>query len=195
MFFTRICDGCGMVGSGVCVVCIERIMASRQPHVGEVLAGFEYVGIVRELIIGLKYRNHRSNARVLADALVNRLEPLPSVDILTWLPTTRGRIRQRGVDHAELLARSLSRRTGIPARRLLYKTSYEAQTGRTRRQRLDGPTFVARPMRHGQKVMVVDDVVTTGASFDRARAALIAAGARGVTCVAIAATPVPGNTG
>jgi predicted amidophosphoribosyltransferase len=42
--------------------------------------------------------------------------------------------------------------------------------------------------------MVVDDVVTTGASFDRARAVLIAAGATSVVCVAVAATPAPMNT-
>ncbi len=64
-----------------------------------------------------------------------------------------------------------------------------AQTGRGRAARLIGPHFAARPLRHPPRVLVVDDVVTTGATLLAARAALLAAGARSVVMAAVAATP------
>jgi predicted amidophosphoribosyltransferase len=62
------------------------------------------------------------------------------------------------------------------------------QTGRSRRERLTGPAFVARRRVRGA-VLVVDDVVTTGATLRAAEAALQQAGARAVHCLAAAATP------
>lgn len=194
MFFAHVCDGCGERGRGTCDACMRRLLSEARPTGSAIWAGFVFSGMARELIIGLKYRNHRANARVLVDAVLQRLHPLPPVDVITWVPTTRLRQRQRGVDQSELLARRFGRHLRVPVRRLLHKTSDEVQTGRTRRQRLQGPTFVARPVGAATRVMVVDDVVTTGASFDRARAVLIAAGATSVVCVAVAATPAPMNT-
>jgi predicted amidophosphoribosyltransferase len=200
VFFTRTCDGCGVGRTGTCVACLRALSALPRPtivapEVDFVHHGFVYQGVVRELIIGLKYRNHRPNAGLLVDALVDRLESLPAVDVVTWAPTTRARARRRGADHAELLARRMGRRLGVPVRRLLCKTSDGAQTGRSRRQRMVGPTIVARPFRGAPRVMVVDDVVTTGTTLERSRAALIAAGAVAVVCVAIAATPAPEISG
>lgn len=195
MFFVRECDGCGRRTSGVCTDCARAVAAVGRPVVNGVHVGFVYEGVVRRMIIGLKYRNHRQNARLLVDALLVRIGPLPAVDVVTWVPTTRLRARRRGVDHAELLAHRVGRHLGIAVRRSLVKTSTEPQTGRTRRQRMVGPTFVTRSMRPGIRVMVVDDVVTTGTSLDRAQAALVAAGASRVVCVAVAATPAPDSGG
>lgn len=195
MFFVRVCDGCGARGVSPCASCWEQAIASDRVTRADAVVGFVYEGVIRDLIIGLKYRNRRGNAKVLVDMTIARLEALPQADVITWVPTTRRRARQRGGDQAEALARWLGRRTQVPVRGLLVKTSREAQTGRTRSERLEGPAIVARPLHHAQRVMVVDDVVTTGATFDRVRAALRAAGASAVVCVAIAATPAPINTG
>ena len=165
------------------------------PVVDGVHVGFAYEGPVRNHIIGLKYRNHRDNVRILIDALLGRVGPLPEVDVITWVPTTRRRARDRGIDHAELLARRLGRRLGVPVRSLLVKTSTEPQTGRTRRQRMIGPTFVSRSLRPGVRVLVIDDVVTTGTSLARARSTLLAAGASNVVLVSVAATPAPDSRG
>ena len=191
MFFVRVCDGCGQRARGVCSACRHRLLSEPPPPPADVCAGFVYAGVARDLIVGLKYRNHRANARVLVEAMMLRVAPMPPVDVITWVPTTRRRARQRGIDQSELLARHVGQSMGLPVRRLLDKTSEEAQTGRTRRQRLQGPTFVARSLGAASRVMVVDDVVTTGASFRRARSVLLAAGATSVVCVAVAATPAP----
>lgn len=195
MFFVRECDGCGGRAAGVCAGCSADIESVGVPEVDGVHVGFVYEGPVRHFIIGLKYRNHRDNARILVDALLRRVGPLPEVDVITWVPTTRRRARHRGVDHAELLARRLGRRLRVPLRACLLKTSTEPQTGRSRRQRMIGPTFVTRSLRPGLRVMVIDDVVTTGTSLDRARSALLLAGASSVVLVAVAATPAPDSRG
>jgi hypothetical protein len=72
---------------------------------------------------------------------------------------------------------------------LLYRSHGQAQTGRSRAQRLEGPAFRARSPRSGLRVLLVDDVVTTGATLLAARDALQAVGVGSVTCVAAAATP------
>jgi hypothetical protein len=115
----------------------------------------------------------------------------PGLDVLTWAPTGAARRRRRGYDQAELLARAVGRRLGVRARRLLVRVGdHAAQTGRSRQQRLVGPTFVAIG-RVPHRVLVIDDVVTTGATFAAARTALLVGGAHRVHCLAAAATPPP----
>jgi predicted amidophosphoribosyltransferase len=112
------------------------------------------------------------------------------VDLVTWAPTSASRRRERSYDQAEVLARAVAWRLGVPCRRLLRRADGSPpQTGRTREERLDdGPAFEARRRVRGT-VLLVDDVVTTGATLRAAEAALRAAGAEAVHCVAAAATP------
>jgi predicted amidophosphoribosyltransferase len=121
-------------------------------------------------------------------------------DVVTWVPTTAARRGRRGVDQARLLARSAGRglRRGggrsaprVPVRRLLLRAPDTGQTGRTGRQRRRGPVLRARAgvVPAGSTILLVDDVVTTGASMDAAVAALRDAGAGRVVPVAVARTP------
>ncbi len=147
-----------------------------------------YDGAVRQCVTALKYRNRRGAAVVLAHSLVARLGLRRSAfDIVTWAPTGAARVRSRGYDQAELLARAVARELGLPCRRLLYRGHGAPQTGRSRAERLHGPQFRAR--RGGPRVLLVDDVLTTGATLHAAQAALESAGAWRVTVVAAAATP------
>ena len=152
-------------------------------------------GAGRSAIVSLKYRNRRPVAEQLALLMVRRLRLAgthqPRFDLVTWAPTSAARVRARGFDQAELIAREVARLLGLPCRRLLYRSHGTPQTGQGRRERLGagGPTFRSRATRDGVRVLVIDDVVTTGATLLAARDALLAAGIDHVRVVAAAATP------
>lgn len=155
------------------------------------LAAVPFTGRARRVVLGLKYRNRRSVSRHLAGLIVNRLlteRAHRDVDVVTWAPTSSRRRRERGFDQGEFLARAVARQLGVPCRRLLDRDGSTPQTGRTRRERLAGPTFVARPDVDGVRVLVVDDVVTTGSTLSAAAAALHDRGAV-ARLAAVAATP------
>jgi ComF family protein len=183
------CAGCDEPGVDLCRRCRFALVTSPPVvTVSGVVAATEFTGLTKQLVLGLKYRNRRRLAEHLAEQLSRRLDPT-QIDIVTWAPTSRRRTRRRGYDQAELLARALAARWRKPCRRMLFRRHGVAQTGRSRAERLHGPSFAARPVRHPPRILVVDDVVTTGATLHAARAALLAAGARSVMLAAVAATP------
>ena len=116
----------------------------------------------------------------------------PDCPVVTWVPAAPGSRRRRGYDQGRLLARALAVELGGRARPLLLRGPGRAQTGRNRAQRLAGPALRA-PLTPrgdpGHPVVLVDDVVTTGASMAAAVGALRLAGHRRVVAVAVARTP------
>jgi ComF family protein len=162
-----------------------------QPECDVGVVAVAYEGIARRLILNLKYRNRRQVVAVLAELLAQRIDQQVSssandFDVVTWAPTSTARVRRRGHDQSELLARRLAREIGVPCRRLLIKVSHNVQTGASRELRLRGSVFSARRLGVNSHVMLVDDVVTTGTTLRSAADALRKAGAQQVTCVAVA---------
>src|SRR3954447_2652258 len=188
MLFPSRCAACGSPGPPLCHRCrfsLASIDRLRTPH--GVVAAFPFDGVARELIIALKFRHRRAAADVLANQMVRRL-PLPRVDLVTWAPTSNRRVRRRGYDQAEVIARAVAKQLGVPCIRLLYRAHGAPQTGKSRSERLVGPAFRARRPRKGLAVLVVDDVVTTGATLLTAAEALLAAGVGRVELAAVAST-------
>lgn len=145
-------------------------------------------------MLAFKYRNHRALAQLFADRLVTTLRAsveINSIDVVTWVPTTRERRTARGHDQAETLARMMGRSLGVPVRKLLVRETVGHQTGQSRENRLVRVSLRARSMNTPSTVLVVDDVVTTGATMRIAQHALYQAGVTRVICAAVASTPAP----
>jgi competence protein ComFC len=142
-------------------------------------------GHTRELVLGLKYGKKRSNARSLADIVAEAISWDGFIcDVVTWAPTTARHQQERGMDHAELIARHVSVLLALPTKRLLRRVNMVSQTGLDRDERLISPEFVARPLGRHRNILIIDDVVTTGATFWAATKAIVEVGAQSVVCVA-----------
>ena len=192
MIFETRCAGCDTPGRPICTTC-RFALAGPPPRdqAHGVAAAVAFTGRARDVVLGLKYRNRRAVSRHLAGLIVNRLvaqRAQHDIDVVTWAPTSARRRRERGFDQGELLARAVAHQLGVPARRLLDRDSSASQTGRSRLERLDAPSFVARPGIEHRRVLVVDDVVTTGSTLMAAGAALEDRGAV-ARLVAVASTP------
>lgn len=134
-----------------------------------------YEGGLRALVQAMKYEGERALARTLGGLVAGVVaEEASAMATVTCVPPDPRRLRERGYHPAELLAREVARRLGLGFQPLLVKRrASPPQVGRPREERrraMDG-LFVCRTAGHGEPVLVVDDVITTGATaFEAARA-------------------------
>jgi ComF family protein len=196
--FPAWCPGCGRPAEPVCETCAGTLR-SPPPFppprgVDRWLAVFAYDGVARELVARVKYWRTRATVPWLAQrmaTLVVGAGEEARLDLVTWAPTTAARRRARGFDHAELLARAVARELGVRARPMLRRGPGPAQTGQPAAARRAGPRFHARATAVPSRVLLVDDVATTGATLAAAGDALRRRGAARVVAVTAARTPHP----
>ncbi len=161
------------------------------PGVDWCAALLSYRGPARELVARAKYRNQRAGLRWLATGMA-ALVADRSFDAVTWAPANPAHARRRGFDHGELLARAVARELGAPAVALLRRDRGAPLTGRSAVERYGGPPLRPATSRAAQGgVLVVDDVITTGATLATAARTLRSIGASSVFAVAAAHTPAP----
>lgn len=113
--------------------------------------------------------------------------------VITWIPRSRSAMRDVGFDHMELVAKALSKRLGIPARRLMKRTSFAAEQKRLgAKQRKDNAKRRMKLINgislDSATVILIDDIVTTGASVAAASELLMGAGAGQVIVAVLAST-------
>jgi len=152
-----------------------------------------YEGALRAAVLGLKREPFvpARLARLLAEAAGR--EPLASATLVAPVPLHAERERERGFNQAALLARALAKRTGLEADewslvRVAHSARHRAgMDARARRETVEGAFAVARPrLVEGERVLLVDDVYTTGATASACAEALLASGASAVFVLTLA---------
>jgi len=193
VFFNRQCAGCGVPARLLCRSCRYSVENGYGPIVvsslvdaksEQVKAAFSYEDPVDKMILAAKNGGRRDVLRFLAGWLP--LDSCAQYEVVGWVPASSKRKRERGYDQGRDLARHVANRLGIRHRKLLKRKPGESQAGLGRDERLKGPHFQI----YGQppsRVLLVDDVITTGASLGRARSVLRSAGVLVVDAVVVAA--------
>ena len=191
------CGGCALpVPDGVsrCGVCVKN-----PPPLDACLAACTYAWPWPDAIAAFKFRGEAGWAGPFATLLRSApwVEPaLEAGDIVLPMPLARGRLRERGFNQAHELARRLAP-TKTDATLLLRTRETPAQSGLSRAERLRNlrGAFAVEPLRahklRGRRVVLVDDVMTSGASLFAAAQVLRAGGAAHVTAVVLARTELP----
>jgi ComF family protein len=151
-----------------------------------------YSGPARDLVRALKFRGAIGVADAMAAQIAANAPPgWLEGPTLVPVPLHRKRLQSRGYNQAAAIAEALASRTGLDVLDSLVRTgSPLTQVGRHRAERKSGPAgaIEARGSAVPERVLLVDDVVTTGATLAACRAALVAAGSAQVDAVVFART-------
>ena len=161
----------------------------------------EFEGATRAMIHALKYQGRTSIApdlaRLAVPAALSACVTPP--DVVVPVPLHAVRSRERGFNQSELLAAHLARSIGVPARRALVRTRHTPpQAGLARQQRLAIAHDTFRAVEDSAepgRILLLDDVATTGATLAAASLALLRAGAEEVVCFAVAGTAAKNLSG
>jgi ComF family protein len=202
------CSGCGREGQALCPACLPAVDA-RLALPGGTPIGLPadipmpllqlewcaaFAGPVRDALHDLKYAGERRLAEPLGAAVARRWARVGvGADLLVPVPVHAERERRRGYDQAALIAAVAATHLGLPNVRALERrraTVAQFELGRGERASNVAGAFAVGRAGHGvvvgRWVLLVDDVVTTGATLAACGEALIQAGARAVSAIAVA---------
>lgn len=207
LLFPPKCPFCAQVldSPGICGRCESSLPWTEEPDslwelFGSLrcVAPLWYRDDVRRGILRFKFQGAAGAAEplggLIAQCAAERLSG--EFDTVTWVPVSRKRLRQRGYDQAELLARAACRRWDTEPVRLLEKIrDNPAQSGladgKSRWRNVRDVYRVLEPEAlQGRRILLVDDICTTGATLGECAAVLRSAGAAEVVCAAVARTPL-----
>lgn len=159
------------------------------------LAVWYYEGNIRESLLRFKFRGHRHYAAAYGRMLALRIrEDGPEqIDILTWVPISRQRKLERGYDQVQVLAKAVGRELGVkPVATLRKIRNNPPQSGITKEEERRANVFGVYRCIHpeqlqNKRILLLDDIITTGATAGECARVLKTAGAKQVHCGTVAA--------
>ncbi len=183
------CPQCALPtpGGERCGVCLKHPPAFERTH-----AALAYAFPLDRMIPRLKYHGQLAIAPVLGECLARTAEHAPRPDRLIAMPLHPTRIRERGFNHASEIARVVAQRLGVPldtasSRRIRDTPPQMGLKHDARRRNVRGAFACSGDVR-GQRIALVDDVMTTGTSLDELAKTLKDAGAESVETWVVART-------
>ena len=200
LIFPPRCLFCRAVRSapGVCPACesaVPKTPADRRYALKGSLcaAPLFYEGHVRDLMHRFKFQGKYALAGPMSEYISHAAGRLPAADLVTWVPVSRRRLRTRGYDQSELLARETAERLRRPLVSSLRKirdvpTQNKLTDAAARRANVTGAFEVLPGTVEGRRLLLVDDVCTSGATLEECGRILRAAGAESVVCAVFAKT-------
>ncbi len=218
-FYPPICAGCGSEGANICPDCANSLVPitesfcpvcgkpyhpNRQcPLCGHnhfsftaARAAFVYSGVICSAIKKLKYTRNLGLSGLFSDFLLSvYLDTKWDIDLVTAVPLYKKRYADRGFNQSEWIAKPLSRAIGKPfsAGALQKAVNTTPQAGLSQQERSTNlrEAFRAEPVIVKEKnVLIVDDVMTTGSTFNECAQTLRKAGASKVYCLSVASTVI-----
>lgn len=162
----------------------------RESRLSNVWIASEYDGFSKTLISKLKFERARSAADEIAELMAALLPYVPAGTTVTFAPTATGRRRRRGYDQSELIAKRLAGLLGRPFLPLLLRQGQTRQVGASKAKRKQQLVAAFRPRNlisiKGASILLIDDIVTTGATLEAAAQVLKQAGAKQISAAAFA---------
>ena len=188
---------------GICPKCQETI---RQTEKGSTRKGdffsccvsaLYYEGLVRDSIRRYKFGGVQAYSHVYGELVAERVYEQygEDYDILTWVPLSPDRRRQRGFDQTERIARDAARRLcRKPVRTLRKRRGIKPQSSsgspEKRKVNIAGAYRVIDPGTvQGKRILLIDDIITSGSTLSECAKTLLLAGAEEVLCASLARTP------
>jgi len=204
LFYPPKCAFCGTLiekqRRGLCEKCVKNLPFTKNGgkqngnFFTACLSPLYYEGEVRDALLRYKFQRIAAYCEpfgiLLSACIAEYLED--EVDFVTWVPLSRKRLRKRGYDQAKLLAEVTASELGLPCIQLLEKPVHTAQQSKTgsaekRRANISGAYRVLnKSLISGKTILLIDDIVTTGATFSECSRMLGMAGAERVYCAALA---------
>lgn len=146
-------------------------------------------GVLQRLIGLYKFERAKEAYKSLGQLLVEVLPDLPADAVVVPIPTTPSRIRERGYDHMTLVAKCFAKKRGLSCQRVLGRktnTKQRQASAKKRQEQAAAAFFVKEKIDPNRPYLILDDVMTTGATVKYAAQALKDAGARHVWVAVIA---------
>jgi competence protein ComFC len=212
--FPPVCGGCGKAGSRWCMDCQQRVQVlngtvcdvcglpqvtngicntcrAERPHFHALRAWAAFDDPVRQALHKLKYYRDFSMGDALATQMTGFLRNLNwPIDMLIPIPLGRQRMKERGYNQAEMIAKPLARALDIEfaPKALMRRKETRSQVGLSKQERQKNVlgAFQAGAGVSGKTILVLDDVSTTGSTLSSSAEALLSAGAKDVYALTVA---------